>query len=197
MKYPELSPIIEAINTLLLKKRPIVVAFDGHSGSGKSTLTKALVEELGAVRIDQDDFYRGGSYAKLAAMSDEQRADYEIDWQRMRQEVLTSLLEGKSATYHPFDWNNQEETALSSQVIEVAPTPIIIIDGVFSSRSELADVVDFTVLVRLDREIRKAHLSSREGDGFKDPINSLWDKAESYYLEHVRPLESFDIVVDR
>lgn len=197
MKYPELTQLKEAIAKLLLYKQPVVVAMDGPSGSGKSTLTKALCKELDAVRIDQDDFYCGGSYRHLAEMTDEQRAAYEIDWQRMRSQVLEPLLQGKNASYHPFDWDHQEETNLSSEVIELEPAPVIIIDGVFSAREELQDLVDLSVLVTLDRAVRKERIVSREGQGAKDPLNDLWDKAETYYFDHIRSPESFDLVVKR
>lgn len=35
-----------------------VVALDGSSGSGKSTLARRLVERLGGVVVEGDDFYR-------------------------------------------------------------------------------------------------------------------------------------------
>ncbi len=197
MNQSELLPIKRAIKAILLQKQPVVVAVDGPSGSGKSTLTKALVQEIGAVRIDQDDFYRGGKYDLLAAMSDKERAEYEIDWQRMKDEALLPLLAGRAAHYHPFDWNHQEETNVSTNTITLQPASVIIIDGVFSSRKELTDLVDLSVLVHLGRSTRKERLAQREGDGITHPLNALWDKAETFYFEHIRSSKSFDLVINR
>jgi uridine kinase len=40
---------------------PLLVALDGRSGAGKPTLARAVGALVGALVIDGDDFYRGGT----------------------------------------------------------------------------------------------------------------------------------------
>jgi uridine kinase len=61
--------MIEAMERLLAaiarhtaaRAAPVVVALDGRSGTGKSTLAKQLAATVGAVIINCDDFYAGGT----------------------------------------------------------------------------------------------------------------------------------------
>ena len=39
----------------------VLVALDGRSGAGKSTLAGQVGAQVGALVIDGDDFYRGGT----------------------------------------------------------------------------------------------------------------------------------------
>jgi pantothenate kinase-related protein Tda10 len=48
---------------------PLLVALDGRSGSGKSTLSHTVGEAMGALVIDGDDFYSGGTDADWDTMS--------------------------------------------------------------------------------------------------------------------------------
>jgi cytidylate kinase len=41
----------------------VLVALDGRSGADKSTLARQVGADLGALVIDGDDFYRGGTDA--------------------------------------------------------------------------------------------------------------------------------------
>jgi uridine kinase len=82
---------------------PVLVALDGRSGAGKSTLAGASGNALGALVIDGDDFYRGGTDASWDAMTAEAKIERVIDWRRQRA-VLESLRRRQRATWRPYDW---------------------------------------------------------------------------------------------
>jgi len=73
---------------------------------------------------------------------------------------------------------------------------LIILDGAYSSRPELADLVDVAILVEVPVATRRARLALREAPGFLDAWHQRWDAAEDYYFSAIRPPESFDIVLD-
>ena len=72
---------------------------------------------------------------------------------------------------------------------------MILLDGVYSARPELSDLIDLAVLVEADDEVRRKRLVIREGQGFMDRWHKLWDSAEDYYFTYICPRSSFALVV--
>lgn len=168
---------------------PILVALDGHSGAGKSTLAAAVAAEVGAVVVDTDDFYAGDP----AEVWDTRRVAVErcIDWSRLRREALEPLMAGDMASWHAFDW--ERDHGLAEELTVRSPGDVVILDGIYSARPELGDLVWLSVLLEAPGEIRRSRVSHR--DGRIDPWFDRWDRAERHYLQHLRPRDSFDLVV--
>jgi uridine kinase len=172
---------------------PFLVALDGRSGAGKSTLARQLAAELGATVVEGDDFYAGGSEAEWDARSAAEKAALCIDWRRLRSEALEPLLAGSPATWHPYDF--ETGAAQAPHTRSAQPTSVIILDGVYSGRPELADLVDLAVLVELEEGERRARLAKRESEYFLREWFGRWDEGEQYYFSVTRPPASFNIVV--
>ena len=195
MDYPEADEVIRRITELAQSTMPLVVAIDGHSGTGKSTLAACIARVVGATVVDQDDFYSGGSLEDWRALTVSGKVDRVIDWRRVRTQVLEPLRAGKMASWHPFDWESM--AGLAAQTISVSPSPIVILDGAYSSRRELADLVDLSILVVLPEDERRKRLLIREGEVYVDAWQSVWDDAEALYFGTLRPPDLFDIVIER
>ncbi|MGH8871518.1 MAG: uridine kinase family protein, partial [Acidimicrobiia bacterium] len=139
------------------------------------------------------DFYAGGTAAEWDAMTAAEKADHCIDWRRQRP-VLEALSRGDTASWHPYDWETDD-----GRLLEVAtvcePAPVIILEGVYSARPELADLFDLRVLLDVPAELRRDHLVQREGEDFREEWNARWDQAEQWYFEVVMPREAFDLVI--
>ncbi|HWL50543.1 MAG TPA: hypothetical protein VNT92_11745 [Acidimicrobiia bacterium] len=172
---------------------PILVALDGRSAAGKSILAAVVAPLVGAVVIDGDDFYSGGSAETWDAMSAAEKADHCMDWRRQRP-VLEKLAMGETASWHPYDWEADDGTLEQTPVI-CEPASVIILDGAYSARPELADLFDLRVLLDARADLRMAQLIEREGEGQRDDWNARWDQAEQWYFSTVMPSESFDLVI--
>lgn len=155
----------------------LVVAIDGRSGSGKSTLARALARRVDAAVIDGDDFYCGG--IALRDEPPECLAGQCIDWRAQRQ-VLARLRAGRPATYRPFDWEAFDGSNCA-QAIEVRPHGIVILEGTYSARPELLEVVDLRFVVSTSDEVRIRRLKAREGG--LGPWEMQWVEAELPYFE--------------
>jgi uridine kinase len=171
----------------------MVVALDGRSGAGKSTLARALGEARDGDVLVADDFWVGGEDGEWAARTPKERADGAIDWKRLRREVLEPLRAGRPAVWHPFDWKAGHGLAATTQ--ELQPGRLVILDGAYSCRWELSDLVGLTVLVEAPEDERRRRLERREGPEVMPRWHLLWDDAERYYFTEVRPRQSFDLVV--
>jgi uridine kinase len=176
-----------------LKRRsegPVVVAIDGRSGVGKSTLAAQLAPLVGGTVIDGDDFYAGG----VGILGDPlpARASRCIDWQAQRR-VLAALRRGEAAVYHAFDWD-AFDGRLRPEVTRISAAPVILLEGVYSGRPELADLVDAAILVTVPDTVRHARLLGREGE--IGPWELQWHEAEDWYFAHAAPKARFDLILD-
>ncbi len=180
-------------------KRPFLVALDGGSGAGKSTLGGIITNELNAAFIQSDDFYDARiSDAQWDACSAQQKVADVIDWRRLRTDALEPLLAGQVARWHPFDFQRRRPDGtypLSENYVERPPASVIILDGAYSSRPELSDLIDLSVLVDVPLAVRHARLDARESTAWLAGWHRRWDEAEAYYFTQVRPPSSFDLII--
>jgi len=175
----------------LLRERPgpVVLALDGRSGAGKSTFAAALARRLDACLIEGDDFYAGG----VGILSDPPpvRAARCIDWQAQRL-VLAALRRGQAASYHAFDWD-RFDGGTQTEPTRVGPARIVILEGVYAARPELADLVDLRILLQTPDATRLARIRAREGG--IGPWEQQWLDAEDWYFAQVAPDSGFDLVL--
>jgi uridine kinase len=197
-----IESILTAIQHLLDKRGPpIVVALDGPSGAGKSTVAASVAAATAAVVVPSDDFFAAEiTAAEWETRTAAQRAQDGIDWRRLRRTALEPLRAGRTAAWHSFDFGAGERTdgtyAMSSEVVQRAPAPVIILDGAYSARPELADLIDLSILIDAPPMIRQERLAARESSEFLGAWHCRWDAAEAYYFTVVRPPETFDLVID-
>ena len=172
--------------------RPCVLAIDGPSGAGKSTLAAALTLRTPATVIESDDFYSARlpdlDRPAREAMSDAEAAASIIDWRRLRAEALVPLSRRRTARYAPFDWEAYDGSLGSPKTVGAAD--VVIVDGVYSARPELADLVDIRVLLEVPADVRLRRLAARP-----DPVDlaHFWDRAEQHYFSKVCPPHRFDL----
>ena len=192
--------IVARIAPLMAGRRtPVLIAIDGASGSGKSTVADLIVEATGAALIHSDDFYAAQiSDAAWNARTPEARAADVIDWRRLRAEALEPLLAGRAAVWHAFDFDRPHADGTyprKERPTRCEPAALIVMEGAYSSRPELADLIDLSVLVDSPADVRHARLARRETGEFLRAWHAQWDAAEEYYFSNVRPKSSFDLVV--
>jgi len=85
---------------------------------------------------------------------------------------------------------------LKEQVTEVAPAPVILLEGAYSASPPLKDLIDLAVLIHAQNQARHLRTVARGDDAeFLGRWHQVWDEVEAYYFEHVRPPESFDLVI--
>jgi uridine kinase len=175
--------------------RPVVIAIDGPSCSGKSILAAAIALRSGGSILEGDDFYRDTlpnlTGAQREAMSDATVVDAVIDWARLRDQALLPLRAGESATFQPYDWDADDGRLAPPKTIPAAD--VIIVDGVYTARPELADLIDLAVYLGVDPQTRANRYTARNED---PDWQRLWERGEVHYFSAVRPPASFDIQLD-
>lgn len=129
----------------------------------------------------------------------EARPDRCIDWRRLRTDALEPLRRGRAARWQGIDFLAGKR-ADGSYAMEPHPTvreasPIVVLEGAYSTRPELLDLIDLAVLVDTSVEICHASLALREEASFLAAWHMRWDEPEAYYFRNVRPPGAFDRIV--
>jgi uridine kinase len=173
--------------------KPVVVALDGPSGAGKSTLAAAVGLCRVATVLDGDDFYSSAlpalSPAQRNALTGREIADRVIDWRRLRTQALEPLVRGESAQYRPYDWAAADGRLGPPR--HLRPADLLVVEGVYSGRAELADLVDVSVYVGIGAPARAERLARRT----EDPPDwvRFWELGEQAYFAELRRPEGFDL----
>jgi len=172
---------------------PLLVAIDGRSGAGKSTLAAAVSARTGAAVIDGDDFYAGGSAEMWDAMTPSQMVAHCIDW-RSERAVLTDLSHRRTAFWLPYDWK-VDDGSRSTIPLSCQPADVVVLEGAYSARPELADLLTVRVLLDTPDPIRRQRLLEREGEQYRAEWEARWARAEEHYFDAVMSEARFDLVV--
>jgi uridine kinase len=165
----------------------LLVGIDGCGGAGKSTLARELATVVPHVSVVQfDDFYRSSA----------DRSDEEIggnfDWRRLRDQLLQPLANGETAHYQRYDWDGDE----LAEWHEIQPLGVLIVEGNYSTRSELRGFYDFTIWVDAPHDVRLRRGVQRDGEDSGATWLNVWMREEVRYVAAHRAAEHVDVVID-
>ncbi len=174
-----------------------LISIDGPGGSGKSTLAGAVAgQTAGAGRVTivhGDDFYRPMPAHDRLLLSPQDGYQRYFDWQRLRDQVLIPLTCGTAAEYLRYDWATHQLAA--GEWHRVPRSGVVIVEGVYTARPELADFYDLTVWVEAPREVCLRRLKERGHDHGPGNWNERWRAAEEHYVATTQPGARLDLTV--
>ena len=188
----DFESLVREIKMLEAGKQPRLVAIDGRGGAGKTRLAERLQAELGdAVVVAVDDFWlpsakRPGREIVIA----DPGSDY--DWRRLRDHLLVPLRAGRPGRYQRYDW----PTDSLSEWHDVASSGTVIVEGVFSTRDELASYYDRRIWVETPAELCLERGIERDGERGRDLWKNEWMPAYENYIERSNPRARADYVIE-
>ena len=109
--------------------------------------------------------------------------------------MLEALSRGIPASWSPYDWE-AGDGRLAENPTTCEPAPVIILEGVYSARPELADLFDLRILDDAPAALRRKRLVQREGEGNREDWNARWSEAGQLYFSVVMPPKAFDLVIE-
>ena len=191
---PHPQPLIALVDDCRRSARPsgtAIIGIDGCGGSGKSTLARAMRRLDPSIAIvPMDDFYRRVQPATPPAFPDEVGA--QIDWRRLVRQVLEPLARNQTGRYQRFDWDSQ---ALA-EWHEVPPGVLVLIEGVYATRSALRPFLDLRIWVETPRNASAERGIARDGEPSRAWWLTHWLADERRYVARERPARAADIIVD-
>jgi len=190
------AAIVRRVIALSAERPTVLVAIDGHGGSGKTTLAADLATALQdsglpASVVSFDEFYLPRAQ-RLPGSPAEKPIGADYDWARLRDQVLAPLRMGTAARYDRYDWRQDAFDGVG----EAGPEGVVIVEGIYSSRREIADLYDLRIWVECPRELRLRRGIRRDGEGARGIWENDWMPSEDLYVEAQRPREQAHIVVD-
>ncbi len=184
--------------------RVLRVGVDGVDGAGKTVLGDELAavlrgRRIPVVRASVDGFHHPAAVRYRQGRSSP-RGFYEdsYDYAALFRELLDPLGENGSGRYRPavFDVALNEPVDVPHR--EAPRDAVLVLDGIFLHRPELAGVFDLTVFVRVPFEVSVPRAAARDG-GSPDPSSETvrrYVEGQRRYLALCRPEAVADVVLD-
>lgn len=157
--------------------RLVLVGIGGHGGAGKSTLATRVAEVVADTQVVATDSFWNGSEFELG---------------RLRTQVVDPLLSGEGATYDEWDWAQGRLGSTRT----MAPTGVIIIEGVCALHQMFRDDLDVRIWVDAPYETRLRRGVERDGEAARSTWVDVWMPNEDAYVGRDNPVECAQLVVD-
>ncbi|MEK3929955.1 uridine kinase family protein [Bacillus sp. FSL R7-0642] len=187
-----LNKILEQIRVKSVEQSLLIIGIDGCGGAGKSTLANKIKSKFSTVTIvHMDDFYLPSAQI-VNEHPTNKSVGADFDWKRLLQEVLDLISKGVEGCYKRYDW----ETDSLAETHNVPAIGIVIIEGVYATRQELAEMYDLKIWVNCPRETRIKRGIARDGEIARDMWENNWMVAEDMYVESHKPHEFADYIID-
>jgi uridine kinase len=185
-----IADVLHLITASASPDRSVLVGIDGGAGAGKTTFAhwfaetiKETMTPVSIVRIDN-----------FCRPSAERQKDYvvvsDLDWKRLRDQVLIPLQSGVAARFQLYDW--PADRLKDWVTIDVGG--VTIVDGVTATRNEISGYYDLRIWFSCPRDIRVSRLLGR-GDTSAAEIKH-WIPSEDRYIASHAPEKTAHLVID-
>ena len=164
-----------------VSRRPRLVAVDGRAGAGKSHFASSLVPLCGDVALVRvDDFLWWG--------------DIEGWWERLRREALEPLLDGTPARFRVRDWKNDPLGRGLGDRVVLEPAETVVVEGVGSSRRDVAERIDQAYWVEARPETRLRRGLRRDGEVRRANWLEWMDLEETFFAADGAPSRAHHVI---
>lgn len=202
----ELADLIVAVE----RPHPIRVAIDGVDAAGKTTLADELVPCVEArgrpvIRAGVDSFHHPHAHRYRRGPDSPEGYFYDsFDYAAVKSSMLEPLGPGGDLYYQVAHFDYRTDAPVVSPRQRAAPDSILLFDGIFLMRPELAGCWDFRIFVNVTFETSLQRNLGRdvvEGDEvareqYARRYAQRYRPGQTLYLASCRPTEQADAVVD-
>ncbi len=215
----ERTGVIDKVVALIQSEKrpdePLLVAIDGIDGSGKTTFANevagvlAVTSGLSVIRATIDSFHnpreirwQRGRSSPVGFYLDSHNLD------SLRTELLDPFTAGTGSSYRTAVFDEPTDAPIESQPLIVASTDVLIIDGIFLQRPELADYWDLTLFLdgqdRVGLQRLGLVLDNLPDDSEHAVFHTMewaerferYQSGMRYYLDLVSPADRAGILID-
>lgn len=203
MSQPRAEVLAHVAAQVELGTRPLLVAIDGGDGVGKTTFADdlaTLLEQRGdtVVRASVDSFHHPRDHRHAHGRTGRTVWERTYDYRRLRQDLLDPWLRGAGSAYR-LRWRDVATDALHGDALDTVPErAVLVVDGVFAQRPELAQAWDLVVWLEAPDEVRAARMAARDGSSpeLESEDQARYADAQRIYRAACGPREAADVVVD-
>lgn len=207
---PERAEVLTEVAALVLTAgRPVLIGIDGPDGVGKTWFADELADVLAAtghpvVRASVDDFHHSRAHRHECGRTGATVWSRSFDYRALRRELLDPWRaadggEDQTAPLFRRRWHDVHSDEYLHDVQEAVPERgVLLVDGIFLHRPELAGAWDLSVWLDAPPEITVSRLAARDGspDDPEHPDQQRYIQAQRFYREGWDPASQADLVVD-
>ena len=177
----------------------VVVAIDGMDGAGKTHFANDLAVALTATgrsvfRASIDDFHRSQAerHARGADSPDGYYRD-SFDYSTFRRVLLEPFRMGGSTAFVTAAFDHVRDLPVQSKWRTGPKDAILVLDGIFLNRPELAGLWNYSVWLDVPRDIAEERMLDRDG-----PTENVerYRGGQDLYLAEVNPRTAASSIID-
>jgi uridine kinase len=197
MMNKNLKILIETIKEMNLTNR-FILGIDGLSRAGKTTISKQLKEELTRRNIPFHIFHIDDHIVertkRYGTGQEEWYEYYHLQWEleSLAHNFFAKLRSAEQLTLSFYD--NETDTHTVRE-INLPPTCLIMIEGVFLQRKEWWEWFNYIVYMDSPQKTRFLRENEQTQQNMKKLKERYW-KAEEYYVETEKPQERANLVLN-
>jgi uridine kinase len=204
------SHVIDMIASRLTVRslpHPLRVAIDGRTASGKTTLADEVATVLEeprrqVIRTCVDGFHRPRAERyRRGRHSAEGYLDDARDWRAIRRLLVDPLGPGGDRWYRTANFDLERDEPIEQSPIRADPTAIVIVDGTFLQRAELAGAWDVVIFVEASEDVALARGAERDAphlggiEAAREMHQKRYQPAFAIYSERYRPRDRAHLVI--
>lgn len=187
--FAALLPLLTAIDRKMAQGHAVIAAMDGGSAAGKTTAAALLQRLYGCPVLHMDDFFLRPQQRTAQRLAE---PGGNVDRERFLAEVLAPLRAGKAAAYRRYDCHTQ--TVLPA--VEVAPAPLIVVEGAYSCHPDLRGCYDLTCFLRISPDAQRCRIRQRNTPELQQRFFNEWIPLEQRYFDAFRIPQTCDIILE-
>jgi uridine kinase len=182
-----------------------LVAVDGIDGAGKTCFADELAQHLTdveVIRASVDGFHHPKSirYAKGRRSPEGYYLD-SYDYELLKAELLDPLRSGGTHRYRTAVFDHRTDSRVEMPVRLATPPAVLLFDGIFLHRPELADYWDYSIFLQVDQRESLRRCNERDGasglsDDPRDPHHLRYVRGQEIYLSACNPSALASIVIN-
>lgn len=207
------SAVLERVSAhiaRLKRAHPLRIGIDGIDGAGKTTLANALADDLRTtmpespvIRASIDGFHQPRAIRhQRGSLSPEGYYLDSFDYPALRSQLLGPLGPHGSRHYRTSVFDFRTDTPISSEAAHADAQAILIFDGVFLQRPELADLWDSVIFVDIPFEVSLQRALTRDLALFgseaviRERYQQRYIPGQRLYFAQCQPRERADLVIE-
>ena len=184
-----LANLVRDWTQLLIPPATVIIGIDGPGGAGKSSLCAALAAHTPSITIvHMDDFFVPPGLRTSPASE----IGRQLDWRRVVEQILAPLAKGNPGHYQRFDW----ATATLQEWHSVPSGGLVILEGVYSTREDIAPYLDQRIWVTIPRDLGLERGIARDGEHSREWWMTDWIQDEDRYILIERPGDLAHTTID-
>lgn len=185
----------------------LLVAIDGLDGAGKTCFADELATVLeshrSTVRVSIDGFHHPASIRHARSASEPADSYYRdsFDYAAFVHHIIEPLRPGGTRSVRPAVFDHVTDRTVDPDRIAVPDDAVVLIDGIFLGRPELAGCFDTWIYLDVSEAIAYERGVARDAGGMADDDVRLryqrrYRPGQAIYHAEAMPFERADIVID-